>query len=61
MLARISKRTGLVPEDLYAAIAQDAVLLQRGVSNPAATAFIGFLKGPEADAVKERYGYGTGG
>jgi molybdate transport system substrate-binding protein len=51
----------MVPDDLYSAIAQGAVLLKRGEENPAATAFIDFLKGPEADAVKERYGYGTGG
>lgn len=50
----------LVPEDLYAPIAQDAVLLKRGAENPAAKAFLAFLKGPEANAVKEKYGYGVG-
>lgn len=42
------------------AIAQDAVLLQRGADNPAAAAFLDFLKGPEAAKVKARFGYGTG-
>lgn len=50
----------IVPADLYAPIAQDAVLLRRGEENPAAKAFLTFLKGPEASAVKEKYGYGTG-
>jgi molybdate transport system substrate-binding protein len=50
----------LVPDDLYPPIAQDAVLLKRGAGNPAAAAFLAFLKGPEAKAVKEKYGYGTG-
>lgn len=50
----------VVPDDLYAPIAQDAVLLKRGEENAAAKAFLAFLKGPEASAVKEKYGYGTG-
>jgi molybdate transport system substrate-binding protein len=50
----------IVPEDLYAPIAQDAVLLTRGADNAAAVAFLAFLRGPEARAVKERYGYGAG-
>lgn len=51
----------IVPESLYSPIAQDAVLLKHGESNEAATAFVEFLKGPEANAVKEKYGYGVGG
>lgn len=47
----------LVPENLYAPILQDAVLLKKGASNEAATAFMTFLKGPEARAVIEKYGY----
>ena len=38
---------------------QDAVLLKTGPGNPAATAFMAFLKGPEAKAIIERYGYAT--
>ena len=48
----------LVPAALYAPIAQDAVLLERGAGNAAARAFLAFLKGPAAGAVKRKYGYG---
>ncbi len=47
----------LVPQDLYEPIRQDAVLLETGQDNPAAVAFLEFLKGPEATAIIERYGY----
>jgi molybdate transport system substrate-binding protein len=50
----------VVPESLYATIAQDAVLLKRGADNPAALAFAAFLKSAEARRVKEKYGYGSG-
>ena len=50
----------MVPQSLYAPIRQDAVLLKKGAGNPAATAFLAFLKGPEAKAVIEKYGYETG-
>ena len=50
----------VVPDDLYPIIAQDAVLLKTGADNPAARAFLAFLKGPEARAIKEKYGYGAG-
>jgi molybdate transport system substrate-binding protein len=50
----------IVPESLYATIAQDAVLLKRGADNPAALSFVAFLKGAEARKVKEKYGYGPG-
>jgi len=50
----------IVPEALYSPIAQDAVLLKRGAENPVARAFLAFLKGPEARAVKQKYGYGPG-
>lgn len=50
----------IVPERLHAPIAQAAVLLRLGADNPAAAAFIAFLKGPEARAVKARHGYGAG-
>ena len=50
----------IVPEELHSPIAQDAVLLKRGAGNDAAAAFVAFLKGPEARAVKEKFGYGAG-
>jgi len=48
-----------VPQDLYAPIEQQAVLLGRGESNPAAAAFLGFLKGEAARDVIRSYGYGV--
>jgi molybdate transport system substrate-binding protein len=48
----------LVPQNLYKPILQDAVLLKKGADNAAATAFMAYLKGPEARAVIEKYGYG---
>ncbi len=50
----------IVPEELHTVIAQDAVLLKTGAGNPAARAYLTFLKGPEAAAVKDRFGYGAG-
>jgi molybdate transport system substrate-binding protein len=50
----------LVPQELYAPIDQDAVLLATGASNPAAEAFVAFLKGPETRAIVEKYGYEIG-
>jgi molybdate transport system substrate-binding protein len=47
----------LVPEKLYTPIKQDAVLLKNGAEDEASKAFLAFLKGPEARAVIERYGY----
>jgi molybdate transport system substrate-binding protein len=49
----------IVPEGLHAPILQDAVLLNPGAANPAAKAFLAFLKGPEAKAIIARYGYGS--
>ncbi len=48
----------LVPEDLYDAIDQDAVLLTRGKSNPAARAFLKFLQSDRAINILQSYGYG---
>jgi molybdate transport system substrate-binding protein len=47
----------VVPQALYNPIRQDAVLLKSGAGNEAASAFITFLRGPEARAVIEKYGY----
>jgi len=46
-----------VPQHLYTPIRQDAVLLKTGADSEASKAFLAFLKGPEARAVIERYGY----
>jgi molybdate transport system substrate-binding protein len=48
----------VVPAKLYSEIAQDAVLLKAGAGNDAARTFLAFLKGPEARAVIEKFGYG---
>jgi len=47
----------IVPQDLYSPIRQDAVLLKGGAGNEAASAFIGFLRGPESRSIIEKYGY----
>lgn len=46
-----------VPPTLYAPIRQDAVLLKTGADSEASKAFLEFLKGPEARAIIERFGY----
>ncbi len=46
-----------VPQNLYSPIRQDAVLLKTGADNEASKAFLDFLKGPDARAVIERFGY----
>jgi molybdate transport system substrate-binding protein len=48
-----------VPADYYAPIEQAAVLLKRGEHNPAAIAYLQFLKSDTARAVIEGYGYGV--
>jgi molybdate transport system substrate-binding protein len=48
----------LVPAALYSPIRQDAVLLKKGENDEASKAFLAFLKGPEARAIIERFGYG---
>ena len=48
-----------VPAALHAPIRQDAVLLKRGAGKAAATAFLDFLKGPAAQAIIAKYGYGV--
>lgn len=49
----------IVPEGLHAPIDQAAVLLAPGANDPAAHAFLEFLKGPKARAIIHRYGYAT--
>jgi molybdate transport system substrate-binding protein len=48
----------IVPEHLYDAIDQDAVLLKRSQSQPAAKALLQFLKSKEARKIIQSYGYG---
>ncbi len=48
-----------IPQDYYLPIAQQAVLLKKGMNKPAATAFLEFLKSPEARTVITGYGYGV--
>lgn len=49
----------IVPARLHTPIDQQAVLLKTGAANPAATAFMRFLKGRAALAIVRRYGYAT--
>lgn len=48
-----------VPQELYRPIAQGAVLLEPGRNDPAARAFLDFLKSPEAAALIRKAGYGV--
>lgn len=50
----------IVPPSLHRPIAQDAVLLQAGAGNPAARAYLAFLRGPRASEIKARFGYDSG-
>lgn len=59
-LSQVSGRGGsqwIVPSDRYAPIEQQAVLLEPGRSEPAAHAFLDFLRGESARAQIERAGY----
>ena len=47
----------LVPQTLYGEIRQDAVLLKAGAKNPAAQAWLDFLKGDAAKALMRGFGY----
>jgi molybdate transport system substrate-binding protein len=49
----------VAPESDHDPIDQEAVLLKTGDANPAARAFLTFLKGPEAREIIKRYGYGV--
>jgi molybdate transport system substrate-binding protein len=49
-----------VPQDLFAPIRQDAVLLNQGAENVAATAFLDFLRTQEAAEMIEAFGYAVG-
>mgnify|MGYP002150437768 FL=1 len=47
----------IVPASLHAPIRQDAVLLMKGASNPAAAALLKYLKGDKARAIIQSFGY----
>ncbi len=47
-----------VTQNLYTPIRQDAVLLKKGADDEASKAFLEFLKGSEARAIIEKFGYG---
>jgi len=49
----------IVPQQYYPALAQDAVLLNRGKKNVAALAFLDFLKSETAKAIIRQFGYDT--
>ena len=46
-----------VPQYLFTPLRQDAVLLQPGKENPAAIAFLDFLKGDKAKTIIKNFGY----
>jgi molybdate transport system substrate-binding protein len=52
-----SRSKWIVPEALYSPIRQDAVMTLKGRQNPAAAAFMKFLRTPAVLAVIEKYGY----
>jgi len=47
----------IVPQNLYKPIRQDVVLLKKGADDAASKAFVAFLKGPEARAIIQKFGY----
>jgi molybdate transport system substrate-binding protein len=48
-----------VPQEMFKPIRQDAVLLKAGEANPAARAFMDYLKGDKAKSIARSFGYGT--
>jgi molybdate transport system substrate-binding protein len=49
----------IVPAGLHAPIRQDAVVLQKGKGSPAVAALMKYLKGEEARAIIQSFGYAT--
>ena len=47
----------LIPPSMYSAIRQDAVLLNKGLHNPGASALLSYLKGEKAKAIIRSFGY----
>ena len=54
-----SETRWLAPAADHAPIDQQAILLKPGQNNPAARAFLAFLKSPPAIAIIKKYGYET--
>lgn len=57
VVGKPTSQVWVVPAADYSPILQDAVLLKAGEADPAAKAFIEFLKGPEATDIIRKYGY----
>ncbi|WP_028886945.1 molybdate ABC transporter substrate-binding protein [Teredinibacter turnerae] len=51
----------IVPDSLHTPIRQDAILLKRGLDNPAAAALLEFTKSAKARSIIENFGYRTPG
>ena len=47
----------MVPDNLHAPIQQDAILLTKGINNPAATALLHFLRSERAKVLIRAHGY----
>jgi molybdate transport system substrate-binding protein len=47
----------IVPAELHSPIKQDALILKKGEHNPAAAAFMDYMKGEKAAAIIKSYGY----
>ena len=47
----------LIPENMHPRLEQGAVLTNKGFSNPAARAYMEFLRNPQARSIFERYGF----
>ena len=47
----------IVPAELHSPIKQDALILKQGEHNPAAAAFMDYIKGEKAAAIIKSYGY----
>lgn len=59
VLGEPARRYWLVPRSLHSPVVQDAVLLRAGAANPAARAYLHFLRGDEARRIIESHGYDT--
>lgn len=46
-----------IPEEMYSTLRQDAVILREGAENPAAKAFLDYLKSPKALEIMAKLGY----
>jgi len=54
----LSGSSWVVPAELYPAVQQDVVLLRKGETNPAARDLLTFIRGVQATAIIESFGYG---